>query len=413
VKLVSFQPEYLRIGEGMPFGVRDADGRLLLAAGQVVEDEQRMAELKEQPLFAAEAESAQWFKRLVGAMDARLREGALLHQVAAARPEGEAQRDATAGKPLTLAEEWREVVEHLDNALREMRPGVDSEARVRAVHERARALAARRTDASLYLLIYDAARSTVKYSSHHAVLTMVISEIAAGMLAWQVPWIDSLGQAALLMNVSMRRLQDQLAGDAREPTAEMRAEIATHPAKSALMLQHCGFGDALCLETVRLHHDAGDARVPLANLPPAAQLARLLRRVDIFSAQISLRRSRAPHSPVLAAREACLGANGQPDEIGGALLRAVGMYPPGSLVELASGEVAIVVARGRRANVPYVAALLSGSGNLIAEPKLRDTLDQRYAVKSAVAPGSIKVMPPHEMLLSMRTAAEPVGPSLR
>jgi len=412
MKLVSFQPEYLRIGEGLPFGVRDAAGRLLLAAGQVIDSDHRMAELRSQPLFAAEVESALWFKRLVGAMDARLREGALLHQVASARPEAEVPRDAPR-RPLTLAEEWGEIVSHLDTALRELRPGVDCQARVLAVHARARALATRRTDASLYLLVYEAARSTLKYSSHHAVLTMVISELAARMLAWQQPWIDSLGRAALMMNVSMRRLQDQLAADDREPTAEMRAEIAAHPAKSAQMLQQCGLNDPLCQETVRLHHDAGDARAPLLNLQPAQQLARLLRRVDIFSAQISLRRSRAPHSPVQAAREACLAANGQPDEIGGALLRAVGMYPPGSLVELANGEVGIVVARGRRANVPYVAALLSGSGNMISDPKLRDTLDRRYAVKAAVAPGSVKIMPPHQILLAMRTAAEPVGPSLR
>ena len=40
-----------------------------------------------------------------------------------------------------------------------------------------------------------------------------------------------------------------------------------------------------------------------------------------------------------AAREACLGPTGVPDEIGGALLKAVGLYPPGSFVELACGEI--------------------------------------------------------------------------
>jgi hypothetical protein len=124
--------------------------------------------------------------------------------------------------------------------------------------------------------------------------------------------------------------------------------------------------------------------------------------VDIFAAQISLRASRPPVSPVTAAREACLAASGVPDEIGGALLRAVGLYPPGSFVELASGEIGIVVARGRRANLPQVAALLSHSGSLIAEPLLRDTMDRRYAAKSAVAPSRVRVIPPHERLLALR-----------
>jgi hypothetical protein len=107
-------------------------------------------------------------------------------------------------------------------------------------------------------------------------------------------------------------------------------------------------------------------------------------------------------SPVQAAREACLGAAGVPDEIGSALLKGVGLYPPGSFVELASGELGLVVARGRRANVPYVAALVSAAGTPLGEPALRDTLEGRFAVKGAVPPARVKVRPPHERLLLMR-----------
>ncbi len=222
------------------------------------------------------------------------------------------------------------------------------------------------------------------------------------LLQWKAEWIDSLGRAALLMNVSMLRLQDQLANDERPLTDETRAEIQAHAERSAGLLRDSEFADTLCVEVVRLHHDGGRAELPLAELNPAQQLARLLRRVDVFAAQISLRASRPPVSPVTAAREACLAAAGLPDEIGGALLRAVGLFPPGSFVELASGEIGIVVARGRRANLPQVAALLSHSGNLIAEPLLRDTMDRRYAAKSAVAPDRVRVIPPHERLLALR-----------
>jgi hypothetical protein len=107
-------------------------------------------------------------------------------------------------------------------------------------------------------------------------------------------------------------------------------------------------------------------------------------------------------SPVQAAREACLGAKGVPDEIGGALLKAVGLYPPGSFVELASGDIGIVVARGRAANLPFVATLIAASGNPLGEPALRDTVDRRYAVKGAVPPGAVKVRPPHDRLMALR-----------
>jgi hypothetical protein len=44
------------------------------------------------------------------------------------------------------------------------------------------------------------------------------------------------------------------------------------------------------------------------------------------------------------------------------LLKAVGLYPPGSFVELASGEVGIALARGRRANLPVMASLGAAGG---------------------------------------------------
>jgi HD-GYP domain-containing protein (c-di-GMP phosphodiesterase class II) len=367
----------------------------------LVGTESRMAELLKDPLFSEEAESADWSRRLTAAMDAAIRQGAALRDVVSARPEA-APREAAPATQLTLAEQWEQAAMHLDAALRDVRPDSDWRARLMALHGRARQQSLRRPDAPLYYLVYEAAHSTAKYSAHHALLVMLICEHAAAMLGWPPAWIDSLGRAALVMNVAMQRLQDQLANTQLSPTAEMRAEIAAHPAAGEKMLAAGGLVDPLCLATVRLHHDSTGSDQPLASLSPERQLARLLRRVDIFAAKISRRAMRQPMSPVQAAREACLGAQGVPDEIGGALLKAVGLYPPGSFVELASGDIGIVVGRGRAVNLPYVATLVSASGNPLGEPALRDTVDRRYAVKSTVAPGGVKVRPPHDRLMALR-----------
>ncbi len=399
MKLVPISADYLTLDEPLPFGLRDAGGRLLLAGGLVIGDAKLMAEMTAQPLFADEIESQAWQRRRAAAMDAAIRQGASLRVVAAAKPE--AAREAQAAN-LSLAEQWLELVSQLDGALRDVRAESDWRSRLLGVHGRARQLLQRRPDASLYHLVYEASQSTQKYSSHHALMSMAMCEQAAALLSWPLPWIDSLGRAALVMNVAVMRLQDQLATTQLPVTAQMRATLDGHAEAGALMLQAGGLADMLCLAVVRLHHEAGDAERPLLELAPEQQLARLLRRVDIFCAKISRRATRAPASPVQAAREACLGANGTPDEVGSALLRAVGLYPPGSFVELVNGEMGIVLARGRRANLPYVATLVSASGTPLGEPALRDTLDRRYAVKAAVAPGVVKVRPPHERLMAMR-----------
>lgn len=400
MKLVPTSLRQLRPGEPLPFGLRDGAGRLLVGAGTAISNDEQWQELELQNLYADEGEVAAWNRRVAAAMDAALRQNATLKEVAAARPER--ARDVSAGVRKTLAEEWDEVVMQLDGVLRDLRPGSDAPGRLAATHDRARALLQRRPDAALYLLIHEAGHSTAKYSAHHALLVALVCELAAPMLTWPDGARDSLGRAALTMNVAMLRLQDQLATTELALTASMREEIDGHAEAGAAMLERAGCTDRLAIEVVRLHHDASGHDQPLATLSPARQLARLLRRVDIFTAKLSRRATREPMSPVQAAREACLGRDGVPDEIGQALLKAVGLYPPGSFVELVSGELGIVAARGRRANLPWVASLVSASGTPLAEPVLRDTLDQRHAVKGAVPSSRVRVRPPHERVLALR-----------
>jgi HD-GYP domain-containing protein (c-di-GMP phosphodiesterase class II) len=400
VKLVPINARDLALDRPMPFSLRDAEGRLLLAAGLTPADDAQRAELMAQLLYADEHDCAQWRRRLAAAMDERLREGAVLHRVASARPD-DTQRDTGKARVLSTAEAWFELRQRLDGTLRDVAPGSDWRQRLLEVHAKARVLAARKPDESLYHLVFETVHYTEKYSAHHALMSLCIAELSAAALGWPQAWIDSLGRAALTMNVAMRALQDLMASSDKPLTLEHRAEIDAHASLGASQLAEAGLGDALAIEVVALHHDPGDISAPLGQLPPARQLARLLRRVDIFGAKISRRATRQAMSPLIAAREACLGPDGQPDEVGGAMLKVMGVYPPGSFVELSSGEVGVVVARGRRVNTPYVAALVAASGTPLPEPLLRDTLDRRHAVKGAVAVGRVRLHVPHDKVLAL------------
>jgi HD-GYP domain-containing protein (c-di-GMP phosphodiesterase class II) len=385
----------------LPFGVRDASGRLLLSAGQSIASTEQLQNLRGQPLFADEDESNEWRRKLGAAVGAMMRQNAPLKTIAEARPQ-EGGREALASADVTVPDQWESLSTLLDVALRDARPSPEFTARIRQVYDRASKLGQRQVDTSLYHLIHAAGHTTEKYSSHHALLVMLVCEQAAKVLDWAPEAVHSLGCAALSMNVAMAALQDHLAMSETPLTTAMREQIRVHPEQGAQLLSEAGIDDALWLEAVRLHHDQGDGQTPLSQLPQGRQLARLLRRADIFTAKISRRRSRAPMSPVQAAREACLGAGAVPDEVGGALLRATGLYPPGSFVELANGERGIVVARGRRANLPWVASLVAPSGMALGEPALRDTIETRFAVRAAVPSAQVKVRPDHTRILSLR-----------
>ena len=399
VTLIPLASHYLRPYEPLPFAIRDGSGRLLLAAGARIERPDLLAVLKAGSLFIDESESDEWRRRLVGKVDVMCRQNASLARIADARPERDTGRGESS---LGIGEQWDEIATALDAAVRDLQADGGWLSRLTAVHGRALGLAQRRPDASLYHLVFEAGHSTERYSSRHALLCMLIVRQVAVTLGWSGSLIGSLDLAALTMNVGMRKLQDLLAVGTRAVTVEMRAEIDGHAQRSAELLAECGVADAAWIEIVRRHHDDSLRSAPIEALTEVEAATRALRRVDVFAAKLSRRATRAPMSPIQAAREACLGEDGKPDEIGSALLKSVGLYPPGSFVALASGEVGIVIARGRRANLPVVAALVSANGSVFAQPLVRDAVDPRHAVKAAVPPGSVRVRPPHELLMRLR-----------
>lgn len=143
----------------------------------------------------------------------------------------------------------------------------------------------------------------------------------------------------------------------------------------------------------RWPHRCQDA-LPLDRLSAAEQAARLLRRVDQFLSLIGRAVAGQALTVAAAARRACLGHDGVADELGAALLQAVGIYPAGSLVRLHNGEACVVVRRGARANLPLVAALLDRMGLPWPTPPLRDTAMARFALQGSLPTGQLRLKPP-------------------
>ncbi len=96
-----------------------------------------------------------------------------------------------------------------------------------------------------------------------------------------------------------------------------------------------------------------------------------------------------------------LDEGGHADEAGQALIRTLGLYPPGVWVKLQCGEVAMVVRRSAAAKAPVVVSLVSRTGMPVAVPALRNTTLPDYAVTGAVAPAQVRVRPNLDALVKM------------
>lgn len=308
---------------------------------------------------------------------------------------------AQAGREASFIGQWDALIQVLAAALQDAGPRTDWLSRVIRSHRRIHDLDVRNLDGSLYYLIFLSGQPQVNYSALHGMAVCVICHAVARVLGWPKDWIQAVGLAALTMNASMTDLQNELAAADVQPTPEMKEEIQEHPVKTLGLLQVCGVEDPLWSGAVRWHHAHHQDHLPIEELSPPSQLARLLKRVDLFTARLSRRRNRAPMSPLQAARRACIGPSGQLDEIGSALLKAVGLYPPGTFVELASREIGIVVARGVRADLPQVVCPRWTDASALQAAARRDTGNSAYRVTRSIPAVTINAGLDHDRLLSL------------
>ena len=94
-------------------------------------------------------------------------------------------------------------------------------------------------------------------------------------------------------------------------------------------------------------------------------------------------------------------AQSQLDVMGAAIIKAVGIYRPGSFVKLASGEVAVVLRRSDNTATPTVAVVLNREGIPVVAQVIRNSADKRYAVISSVPSASVQVTLNLEKLLKL------------
>lgn len=254
---------------------------------------------------------------------------------------------------------------------------------------------------NVLLTLVDLSGSDVsQYSSTHAMLVMALVDVGGAKIDhWDDAARKSLRMAALTMNLSMTELQDQLAGQKSPLTADQKSQIASHAQRSEELLKSLGCTDELWLEAVRLHHDSEPGPLTARKLP--SQLARIIQRADVFASRLSPRKDRAALSASAAAQCAFLDEFQNPDQAGAALIKAVGIYPPGSWVGLSSSELGMVLRRGEKAHCPLVAALIGPDGMPYSRPFLRDTQDKQYAVNVSLPPEKIKFKPRLATLLRM------------
>jgi HD-GYP domain-containing protein (c-di-GMP phosphodiesterase class II) len=285
--------------------------------------------------------------------------------------------------------DWHSLQLRANRALRDV-SGPDAMHRLQQLHHDLSQQVLRHPDASLLALIYLSSTETGLYSATHALLVSAMCMLAArDVLGWSEENQKILSQAALTMNFAMTEMQDQLARQKQPPSHEQKVVIVQHPEVSVQMLQQLGVTDSRWLEAVFHHHSVQPGPMKVRDIHQ--QMARLIQRADVFAARLAPRAARAGMTTPSALQAAYFDEKRQVDEAGAALVKVVGIYPPGSFVKLNNNEVAAVVKRGANTAAPKVAVLLNKSGNPTGEPIIRYTDLPDYRISGSLLHGEVKV----------------------
>ncbi|HEX7686830.1 MAG TPA: hypothetical protein VF453_03935 [Burkholderiaceae bacterium] len=404
MKVVPLNSEGLRVGRPLPFSVRDGSGAVLLARGASIQTDKQLQLLRARPLFIDYAESEAVRRAVNGELDRMFLQDAALGRIASAQPNYDvvAEKLAATARAAAQAEaqlDWPNLQMRLRLLLVDPR-GADWIARLRALRDDVLQLLERNPDRALVRLTYDAGSDFQDYSASHSLYVCVLVALSCVVVpGWDPAWRDPLTLAALTMNLTFTTTQDELARQAGALNDNQKAMLRDHPEQAARLLAEIGVDDPLWLHAVRHHHSAPPG--PVVGRAPGAVLARLVRRADRYAARLSPRKSRPASSATAAAQVALLDEGGQTDEAGQALIRTLGLYPPGAWVKLQCGEIALVLRRTAIAKAPVVASFVNRSGMPLAVPALRNTRLPDYAVTGAVPPAQVKVRPNFEMLAKM------------
>jgi putative nucleotidyltransferase with HDIG domain len=181
---------------------------------------------------------------------------------------------------------------------------------------------------------------------HHCVNVAVLALMLGLRMGLDEAALPALGTAALLHDIGKMSIPRSLLGKPGRLTATERSVLERHTIQGAGMVEHLrGLSQTAMLVALE-HHLSYD----LSGYPrlPWAKHQHLFTRVvaigDFFDASTSARRTyRKPLLPDQAVHEIVTGAGKQFEPtLAKLFFHTVGAYPVGSVVRLASGEIAVV-----------------------------------------------------------------------
>lgn len=356
------------LGQRLPFNVYAADGSLLLARGLIVESEEHLSALIDRGV--------------------RVNLDEVLDPVDIARY----------APAELLPKLWQDVRDKMVTVMRQRNAG-DLQARLQRATAPLETLIRRDADIAIFQLLSDHPDDRREHGLRHAAHSAVIATLLAHRLNWTGVEVERATKSALTMNMSVLDLLVELAQRRGVADVVHREEIRNHPLRSREMLEAAGVTDRCWLLAVEQHHEQSDGSGYPAGLRDVGELASLLRCADAFASAVNELAGEDRSTVNQMIRKIYIEERANIYVT--ALVKELGIYPPGCAVTLANGEIGLVVRRGSTIKTPLVAAIANRFRRPFNTPVRRDTSKPGFRVVGAL-PACDFVPTPAQALMALQ-----------
>ncbi len=210
-------------------------------------------------------------------------------------------------------------------------------------------------------------KETGDYRYNHGISMAVWAVILGRHLGLHRQELEKLAVGCAMCDVGMTELPQEMMDQRQDLTESQRKVVQAHPLDGAEMVSKSESVDFEILAIIENHHERMDGSGYPRGMEGAAipLLARIAGLVDTYDAMITTRPYAAARSSHEAAQELidCKGSLFQ-EALVEQFVQAIGLFPTGTLVELNTGEVAIVVRQNNTRRLkPEVVLVLDSEKN--------------------------------------------------
>lgn len=252
----------------------------------------------------------------------------------------------------------------------------------------------RNQDAMAWLV---ALRKRDEYTYHHSIATAVWAVILGRHLGFDRGGLDKLAAGGMLLDIGKARLREDLIAHPGKFSAAQVEAVREHVAHGLDIVRSTPGIDHDVLTMIGGHHERHDGSgypggLKGSEIPVFARIGGI---VDCYDAMTSHRPWARARSTYDAIRELNSMAGVQfQKELVEQFVQALGMFPTGSIVELNTGEVAIVVEQNRvRRLRPRIMLVLDAAKQPLREPR---TLDLREVLSDQHEANALWIVCGHE-----------------